>query len=104
MENIELEIEEEKTQEGVKFVLKGRIYSENADRLQNTLQKALNSGQKNIILNMHQVEFLSSAGIRVLLKTYHNANDVGGKLGIERPSQTVSNILSMLSVNNILIE
>ena len=104
MEKVILEILEEKTPEGVKFRLKGRVSSDNADKLQDALQKALNDGNKNIILNMLMVEFLSSAGIRVLLKAYQDAKNAGGKFGIEKPSQSVRNVLGMISLDNLLIK
>ena len=104
MNNTDLEITEEKTPEGIKFSIKGYINSVNADKLQNKLQKAMNDGEKNIVLNMLWVEFLSSAGIRIILKAYQEANNAGGTLGIEKPSQNVKNVLGMVALGEMLIK
>ena len=104
MENNDSEITEEKTAEGIKFIIKGRVNSDNADELQGKLQKALNDGQINIVLDMFRVDFLSSAGIRVILKTYQDANDAGGKFGIEMPSRNVRNVLGMTALDELLIK
>ena len=103
MKNNDSEITEEKTSTGIKFFLRGRINSENADELQEALQKAFNDGYRDIVLNMIWVEFLSSAGIRVILKAYQEANAAGGKLGIEMPSQKVKNVLGMTALEELLI-
>ena len=104
MKNGVLEIIEEQTPEGVKFIIKGRVNSENADELQTWLEKALNDGKKNIVLNMIWVEFLSSAGIRIILKAYQNAKKAGGIFGIEKPSQNVRNVLGMTALDELLIK
>ena len=104
MKNGELEISKENIPEGVKFILKGRINAISADKLQDELKGALNNGHKDIILNMLWVEFLSSAGIRVILRAYQDASSAGGKLGIEMPSQNVRNVLGMTALDEMLIK
>ena len=104
MEKETLLITEEETPDGIKLTIRGRINSENADELQDKLQKILNAGKKNIVLNMLWVSFLSSAGIRVILKTYQSAIDAGGKFGIEMPSKNVRNVLGMTALDKILIQ
>ena len=103
MDQNEFEISEERTSEGIKFSIRGRINSINADKLQDKLKKTLEDGHNNIILNMLWVEFLNSAGIRVILKTFQDANRAGGKLGIEKPSQNVKNVLGMTALDEMLI-
>ena len=104
MEKNELEITREKTHDGIKFYLKGLINSEHADMLQYKLEEALGSGEHNIILNMLWVEFLSSTGIRVLLKTFKEAREAGGNLSIEMPSQRVKNVLGLSALDEMLIK
>ena len=104
MKKEELEITEEKTPDGVRLILKGQANSGTAGKLQELLQKALDEGQKNIILNMMRVVFLSSAGIRVILKTYQEVHRAGGKFGIEMPSQNVRNVLGQTALDEILIK
>ena len=88
---------------GVKFIVRGRVNSTNADELLLELEGVLNNGQNNIIMNMLMVEYLSSAGIRVILKTYKNAKEAGGKFCIEMPSENVRNVLGMTALDEMLI-
>jgi len=87
----------------VVFILKGRLNTSSADWFQFKLEEALKGGLKNITLNMSQIEFLSSTGIRVILKMYKQLAEKGGKLSIERPSECVKNVLGMTALNDMLV-
>ena len=100
----ELTVEKSIGPEAVKFTIAGRIYSSNADKLKVHLEKALEEKQFNIILNMSQVEYISSIGIRVILKAYMDANKAGGKLEIEMPSENVRNVLKITALEEMLIQ
>jgi anti-anti-sigma factor len=102
MKNEELEIIEEKSHDADKFILKGRANAASADSLLYKLETALNDGHKNIIVNMFGVEYLSSVGIRVILKIYKKAAEAGGKFSIERPSENVKNVLGMAALKEML--
>jgi stage II sporulation protein AA (anti-sigma F factor antagonist) len=103
MKNEDFIITHEKKDNAVKFILKGRVNSLNANELDYKLEEALKEGQKNIVLNMHMVEYLSSAGIRAILKVYKDAKEAGGKFGIEMPSESVKNVLGMTALDEMLI-
>ena len=81
----------------------GRIDSNSANSLLLKLEEALVSGQKAIILNMYKVEYLSSTGIRVILKIYKQATEAGGSFNIERPSDIVKNVLGMVALKELLV-
>ena len=92
------------TSEGIcKFFTKGRIDSNTADKLLEALEKALEEGQKVIVLNMSHVEYISSIGIRVILKIFKQASEMEGKFNIEQPSNIVKNVLGMLALKEILV-
>jgi anti-anti-sigma factor len=103
MKDEELEIKEEKGPGASKFILKGRVNAASADVLLFKLENALEEGQKNIVLNMLQVEYLSSVGIRVILKIYKKIEETGGKFNIERPSDNVKNVLGMVALKQLLV-
>ena len=94
---------QEDVQGGVKLTVKGRIDSNNALELELKLGQAIRSGRTNITLNMFQVEYLCSAGIRAILKAYKNAKEAGGKFRIESPSECVKNVLGMAALNEMLV-
>jgi anti-sigma B factor antagonist len=103
MKKDELEITENTENATAVFILKGRLNTSSADWFQFRLEEALRGGHKNILLNMSQVEFLSSTGIRVILKIYKQLTEKGGKFGIERPSECVKNVLGMAALKDMLV-
>ena len=103
MKNNEFTITKDKTPEGVRYTVKGQVNSINASALQYKLEESLRYGEKRIVLNMSYVEFLSSAGIRVILKTHKDAVRDGGSFGIEQPSESVRNVLGMAALDEMLI-
>ena len=104
MKTDDFDISKEKTPDGAKFTLKGRLNSINADLLESYMEEALKGGEVHIILNMLWVEYLSSAGIRVIIKTYKDAKNAGGSFEIEKPSQSVRNVLGMTALDQMLIK
>jgi len=103
MKDEKLEITEVISDGICRFTAKGRVDSNSADTLLFKLENALNDGQKAIILNMSQVDYLSSIGIRVILKIYKQASEEGGTFNIERPSQIVKNVLGMVALKEMLV-
>ena len=97
-------ITQETTSTGVKLTIQGRIDSTTAVKLGHELEQVLKNGQINLILNMLQVEYLCSTGIRMILKAYKDAKTAGGSLGIEMPSECVKNVLGLVVLNEMLIE
>ena len=104
MKDEDFEIIKEKTPEGIRFTIKGRIDSINASALEHKLEEAIKDKEHNIILDMLYVEYLCSTGIRVILKTFKEAKEAGGKLGIESASERVRNVLGMVALDEMLIK
>ena len=103
MSNEDFVITKEKNPICSRFTIKGRVNLINAPELQHKLEQALKDGELDIVLNMSHVDFLSSAGIRVILKTHKDAMRAGGSFGIEQPSENVRNVLGMAALEEMLI-
>jgi anti-sigma B factor antagonist len=73
--------------------VKGRVDSETAPELDTALTKLLNENRNKIILNLQSVEFLSSAGLRALVKALKGAQKAGGDVHLASVSQPIEVIL-----------
>lgn len=104
MKNEDFEISKEVNQEVTKFTVKGHVNSINAPDLEYELENAIQNGQVNIVLKMTNVTYLSSIGVRVILKIYKKAKEAGGKFNIERPSENVRNVLGIAALDEILLK
>ena len=104
MSDEKLMISENTTANGaLKFILNGRINAESATALEKKLSEA-HKKNSHIILNMQQVPFLSSGGIRVLLMYYKILNARGGSFFVENPSEGVKNVLGMTALQELLLK
>ncbi|MCL2805610.1 MAG: STAS domain-containing protein [Treponema sp.] len=103
MDNEDLKITENIDEGICRLYAKGRVDSNSADMLLVRLENALNNGLKSIVLDMSQVDYLSSIGIRVILKIYKQANENGSTFNVERPSKIVKNVLGMVALKEMLV-
>jgi anti-sigma B factor antagonist len=103
MDENNLEITDEIIDGICRFTVKGRIDSNNADMFLEKLEKAITEGNINIIINMQGIEYLSSIGIRIILRIYKQVTEKQGKLNIEKPSNIVKNVLGMVALKEMLV-
>ena len=73
----------------------GRVDSSNASQLDSLLITTLDEGQKNLVIELSELEYLSSAGLRYLVGTLKECRKRGGDLRIASPSERVDEVLRM---------
>ena len=73
--------------------VKGRVDSNTAPELDSALANLLDSDRNKIILNLEAVEYLSSAGLRALVRALKDAQASGGDLRLASVSQPIEVIL-----------
>jgi len=94
--------EEEKGEKVVYFDVSGYIDAFNSAEFGKRMKKALDSGKIYITVNMSSVRFLSSAGIRVILKTYKTVKEYDGLFKIESSSENVANVIGMVNLSEMM--
>jgi len=83
------------------FELSGRVNTTTAEQFEREMAAALKKGSF-ITVNMYNVTLLTSVGIRVILKTFKLCKTQDGKFLLERPSQTVENVLGLSALEQLL--
>jgi len=73
----------------------GRLDARNADILSRELDECVRGGHRVLHMNLHDVEYISSAGIRVLIKFAKILQSQGGWLEVQDPSSAVASVLDM---------
>ena len=79
--------------------IKGSVDSDTAPELDSALENLLNSEKNKIVLNLESVEYLSSAGLRALVKALKEAQKSGGDLRLAAVSEPIEVIFQMFSTN-----
>lgn len=87
----------EREQDGVTiFTLEGRVDSEGALDLDLALQTAVSEGKRKIILEMAQVRYINSAGLRTLADAVTRARARDGDLRLAALTPKVARVLKII--------
>lgn len=89
-------------QESVTLVeVSGRVDSMNANQLGEALSHQLESGQTQLVLDLADVDYMSSAGLRELVIAYKKAQKRAGDVRLVQPSPRVREILEMAGLDSV---
>jgi len=98
-----MEIIKTQSHEPLELRLRGRLDASWADHVGKAIDDAIRAGSHQIELNFAQVDYLSSAGLRLLLKYYKQLKAVHGRLAITQPSGGAYSILKMAGFAEMMI-
>ena len=79
--------------------VEGRIDGQTAPKFEAQLKELIQSGKKNIVLDMSAVDFMSSSCLRVMLTTRKSLMGIGGRLVLADPSQRVTETLDIAGID-----
>ena len=86
-----MNIEESRDDNRVLLSIAGKIDINSANEFQSTLLKAFQKAS-NVVIDMHDVAYISSAGLRVLVIGQKTAMAKGGKMIITNVSPAVADV------------
>ena len=90
-----MDLREEVTGEVTVLEVRGRLDSTTAPVLGDKLTGALATPQRRLVLDLHQLEYISSAGFRVLLLAFKRAEDAGSRFVLCRVSGKVRQLFDL---------
>ena len=79
----------------------GRLDTTTAPNLETVINE-LSEDTKELVFNMAELEYISSAGIRVLLSAYKKMNSRGGIMRIEKTNDIVLEVFEMTGLEQML--
>ena len=85
----------------VTLEITGRLDTTTAPNLEAVINE-ISEDTKELIFNMAELEYISSAGIRVLLSAYKKMNQSGGILRIEKANDIVREVFEMTGLLEML--
>lgn len=80
----------------------GRMDAKNAQKLMGECRAVLNAGHRHLILELSQVQYINSAGLRLLVQLYNLARARGGTLEVANPSERVLRVMQLVGLDSIL--
>ncbi len=87
----------QRSENGVRvFVLEGRIDSEGAVQLDDTLRDAVETGGVKLVLDMTDVQYMNSAALRTLADVITKTREKGGDLKLAALQPKVRRVLQIV--------
>ena len=79
----------------------GRVDSATAPELETRLRELVETDKTQIVLDLKNVEYMSSAGLRAMVSTLKSVKRVNGDLRIASPSPRVEEVLRLAGLTSI---
>ncbi len=97
-----MDIAKQTVGEAVELALSGRLDAYWADRLAHELDAAIRDGHRRLRLDLANLDFISSAGLRVLLRAYKQVQALSGSLRITDCSAPVKTVIALAGFESLL--
>lgn len=97
-----MEINKAISNQNVIITLKGRLDTMTAPQLDDAAKSIDFDGVETVTLNLKDLEYISSSGLRVILALYKNLKSKGGNLKIVNVSNTIMELFSMTGMSDYL--
>ena len=96
-----MEISIENVNGVVVIVLKGRLNISTTAGLEDTFNKLLGESQKKIVVECRELEYISSAGLRVLLMAAKQFKKVSGEIALSSLTPNVKQVFEISGFTSI---
>ena len=97
-----MEINKAISNQNVIITLKGRLDTMTAPQLDDEAKCIDFDEVETVTLNLKELEYISSSGLRVILALYKNLKSKGGRLKIVNVSNTIMELFSMTGMADYL--
>lgn len=101
MSEAELSIAVESLKRVDLITLAGRVDSSNADQLDAIFKEILDNGRNNIVVELKDVNYMSSAGLRSLVAALRECKQRRGDVRLANISERVEEVLSLSGLNKL---
>ena len=92
-----------KMSEGKTMIIKvsGRVDTTTAPELEKTIKNSI-EGETELILDFENLDYISSAGLRVVLAAQKSMNQQGGKMKVTNVNEIVAEVFDITGFADIL--
>ncbi len=96
-----MDMKEQKKGSVVVLTLTGRLDATTSGKLEETLLGLIERGETKLALNFHRVDYISSAGLRVLLVAAKRLKPVNGKVVLHSVNPQVREVFEIAGFTSI---
>lgn len=80
----------------------GRLDNRNVDTMRDMVNAALARDRTRLLLDLHSVDYINSAGLRALVQFYKQIRRRNGSLIVINPSDNVQRLLNLVGLDSVL--
>jgi len=80
----------------------GRVDSNTSAEFESELRRLLDSGHMNLVLDLSKIEFLSSAGLRVIVSSMKSARKNGGNVCVAEANTRAAEVMKLAGLDSVL--
>ena len=84
------------------LTVSGELDLRTSPELEERLARMWNSNAELVILDLRQIEFMDSTGLRVLLGAHQRAQETGRRFALVRGADQVERVLTLTGVRDLL--
>jgi anti-anti-sigma factor len=84
------------------LTVRGELDLRTSPELEDRLGAAFDSGAELVILDLRQIEFMDSTGLRALLAAHQRAHESGRRFALVRGADQVERVLTLTGVHDLL--
>ncbi len=81
--------------------LNGEIDANYAPYLRDKLVELIQGNNGRLLVNLHNVDYIDSAGLGVLIVAHRKALAAGGFMGLSNPQRTVQKVFELTRTNKV---
>ena len=97
-----MEIIESKQNDVTVFSLNGRLDSNTSPTLEKKLATAIENGTKNMVIDFEKLDYISSAGLRIILKTTKDLKRAEGEMVLCAMQDYVKEVFEIAGFDSFL--
>ena len=83
------------------ITVEGRVDSNTSPELEKELEKRMEGGRFNLVLDLSGVTYMSSAGLRALVSALRTCKKKNGNVVLAGPSERVVEVLSLAGLDSL---
>ena len=100
--NTDFNVEERRQGDATVLTVSGELDLRTSPELEERLTGAFGAGIELVILDLRQIEFMDSTGLRVLLGAHQRAHESGRRFALVRGADQVERVLTLTGVRDLL--
>lgn len=83
------------------FHLKGRLDASSTEELEQLVLVNLDQGVKNLIMDFSELDYINSAGLRILVMSYQRLRPIGGQVAVCGAKDYIAEIFDISGYNRV---